>query len=418
MPSGPLWFPANGLCRLGCHPQATLCPQLSVLESTMRADLINQCLPERVQSLAIQKSATTVADLLYITFQTFLPSEPSARVDGLADIEAPVRPSRTFAEALSFLRSSRQKIMTVVNDLGGNPEPLKLFGSLRNLTSSLVAGNAAFAAEINSIYKQTNVKVICSDESFLKTMDMIEIELSSRSHEDEEEKRKQKNANVAIASFTQSQKGSGKSKPICRDFLTDNGCNKGGQCTFHPQIVGRRLRCGSTKHSIADCRRPRKDSAQPASSSTDKKGKSRGKGPPLPKPKEGAKGGQKGGRGSGASSSNTPAQGKAHSRQPSNKRSQQQPKAKPKPKSGPSMRFTTHLPRNLSRKFLLPGVCQLTTLHTHADCRASRCCCLCTIRPRSGPSSWHRLDTMRLPERHPEGVKKAMYATTHFGLQE
>ena len=88
----------------------SLPPQLSVLEATMRADLIKQCLPERVQSLAIQKSATTVADLLYITFQTFLPSEPSARVDGLADIEAPVRPSRTFAEALSFLRSWRQKI--------------------------------------------------------------------------------------------------------------------------------------------------------------------------------------------------------------------------------------------------------------------------------------------------------------------
>ena len=165
-------------------------------------------------------------------------------------------------------------------------------------------------------------------------MDMIEIELSSRRHEDEEEKRKQKNANVAIASFTQSQKGSGKSKPICRDFMTDNGCNKGGQCTFqHPQTVGRCLRCGSTKHSVADCRRPRKDSAQPASSSTNKKGKGRGKGPPLPKSKEGAKGGQKGGKGSGASSSNTPAQGKAQARQPSNKRSQQQPKAKPKPKA-------------------------------------------------------------------------------------
>ena len=28
-------------------------------------------------------------------------------------------------------------------------------------------------------------------------------------------------------------------------------------------------------------------------------------------------------------------------------------------------------------------------------------CCLCTIRPRSGPSSWHRLDTMCPPGRHP-----------------
>ena len=178
----------------------SLPPQLSVLEATMRADLVNTCLPDRVQSLAIQKQATTVADLLFLTFMTYLPSEPSARVDGLADIEAPVRPARTFAEALSFLRSWRQKIMTVVNDLGGNPEPIKLLSSLRSLISSLVTGDTAFAMEISQVYKTTNVKIICSDEAFLQTLDLIEIELSSRAHEDEEEKRKQKSAGVAIAS--------------------------------------------------------------------------------------------------------------------------------------------------------------------------------------------------------------------------
>ena len=41
---------------------------------------------------------------------TYLPSEPSARVDGLTDIEAPVRPARSFAEALSFLRSWREDL--------------------------------------------------------------------------------------------------------------------------------------------------------------------------------------------------------------------------------------------------------------------------------------------------------------------
>ena len=54
----------------------------------MRADLVNTCLPDRVQSLAIEKQATTVADLLFLTFQTYLPSKPSARVDGLTDILA------------------------------------------------------------------------------------------------------------------------------------------------------------------------------------------------------------------------------------------------------------------------------------------------------------------------------------------
>ena len=54
-----------------------------------------------------------------------------------------------------------------------------------------LAGGAAFATKISSIYKQTNRKVICSDESFLRALDMIEIELSAHTHEDKEEKWKQ-----------------------------------------------------------------------------------------------------------------------------------------------------------------------------------------------------------------------------------
>ena len=114
--------------------------------------------------------------------------------------------------------------MTVVNDLSGNPEPLKLLGSLRSLISSLIAGDTSFATEISQIRRQTNIKVACTDDSLLRTFDLIEVELAARSHEDEEDKRRQKNTNVAIAAFTQSQKGSGKSKPVCRDYVTDNGC--------------------------------------------------------------------------------------------------------------------------------------------------------------------------------------------------
>ena len=318
----------------------------------MRADLINTCLPDKVQSLALQKAAVTVADLLYLTFQTYLPSEPSARVDGLADIEAPVRPARTFAEVLSFLRSWRQKIMTVVNDLGGNPEPLKLLGSLHSLISSLIAGDTSFTTEISQIYRQTNV---CTDDSLLRTFDLIEVELAARSHEDEEDKRRQKNANVAIAAFTQSQKGSGKSKPVCRDYMADTGCNKGGQCSYqHPPTNGRFLRCGSTKHSVADCRRPRKDApANPAA-----KAKGQGKGTPFTQgksqqaPKGGGKGKNQGGGGGGGGggATNQQAQPKGQAK----KRAQSQPKSKPiqatklrqKPalwkSTGQAATFTTH----------------------------------------------------------------------------
>ena len=152
--------------------------------------------------------------------------------------------------------------------------------------------------------------------------------MAARTHEDEEDKRRQKNANVAIAAFTQSQKGSGKGKPVCRDYMTDNGCNKGGQCSYqHPPTNGRCLRCGSTKHSVSDCRRPRKDApANPAA-----KAKGTGKGPPLPKAKakQAPKGGGKGKNQGGGGTNNQQAQPKGQAK----KRAQSQPKAKPNAKA-------------------------------------------------------------------------------------
>ena len=153
-------------------------------------------------------------------------------------------------------------------------------------------------------------------------MDLLEIELSTRAQEDEEEKRKQKSAGVAIAAFTSAQKGSGKGKssqkPICRDFLTDQDCPRGGQCTFqHPQTVGRCLRCESTKHAVADCKKPRKDAANNVSSFNKGRGKG-SKGHPLPK----------------SSSAGTPAaKGAPNAKAGAQKRGQSQPKAKSKAKA-------------------------------------------------------------------------------------
>ena len=93
----------------------------------MRAELINSVLPEKVTSTAMQKGTLTVPHLLFITFQTFLPSEPSARVDGLNTVETPLKAARTFSEALNTLRAWRQQIITVVTDLQANPEPLQAF---------------------------------------------------------------------------------------------------------------------------------------------------------------------------------------------------------------------------------------------------------------------------------------------------
>ena len=167
---------------------------MTVVEATMRAELRNSRSLEKVQCLAVQKNAATVSDLLYLTFQPYLPSESAARVNGLGSLEAPMKRARTFTETLRHLRTRRERILTVVMDLKGSPKPLQLLSSLRALVSSLV-GNA-FA-----IYKK-HVKVIRNDQAFMETLNLLEIEMASRTHEENEEKRKQKNASLAMAVFS------------------------------------------------------------------------------------------------------------------------------------------------------------------------------------------------------------------------
>ena len=157
-------------------------------------------------------------------------------MDGLTSIENPLKPARTFAEALQFLRSWRQQILTVVIDLKGYPEPLRLLSSLRTLVSSLVGSDTAFATEVSQINRNTNVKVRCNDQIFMETLSLPQLQLASRAHDDDdEEKRKQKNASLAIAAFTQKGAGKDKAKPVCRDCMTEDGCKGGGQCAYqHP----------------------------------------------------------------------------------------------------------------------------------------------------------------------------------------
>ena len=271
----------------------TLPLQIPILEATMRAELLNSVLPDRVTTTAMQKGTLTVLDLLFITLQTYLPSEPNARVDGLSLIEAPLRSAKNFSEALSTLRTWRQQIITVVNDLQGNPEPLKLYQSLRQLISGLVNSDNAFATEVSRMMHDTNIKTHCTDQTLLQLMNLLEIELSARSQEDDEERRRRGQAHaatgaVAAAATTKGKgkggKKGGKSKdskgnqekgktqdsgkggastdkrPVCTDYLTDRGCPKGDQCTMlHPRKTGRCLRCGATGHDLSTCRRPPRD---------------------------------------------------------------------------------------------------------------------------------------------------------------
>ena len=220
--------------------------QMTVVEATMRAELCSSCLPEKVQSLAIQKNAATMSDLLYLTFQTYLPSEPAARVDGLTSVENV--PKAASCQNLFRNPSVSANLPSPDSDCGdgfelkGNPEPLQFVHENAHL---FIGGyDTAFAMEVSQIYRTANVKVLCSDQTF-------------------------------IAAFTQKARGRTRPSLFCRGFMTDERCKR-GQCSFqHPATIGRRLRCGSTRHMVEDCKRPRKDVST-----------GKGKATPAPKPKQ------------------------------------------------------------------------------------------------------------------------------------
>ena len=199
----------------------------------MRAELINSALPEKVTSTAMQKGALKVPDLLFLTFQAFLPSEPSARVDGLNTIETPLKAPRNFSDALTTLRTWRQQVVTVVTVLNANREPLK-FNSLKILISNLTSSGNAFATEVSQMYRATEIKTNCTDNELLHFMGLLEIEMSN-------DRKRRGQANVAASSSSLPEaahaaaapaskggrKGKGKSKEggkaekmtVCQDYL-------------------------------------------------------------------------------------------------------------------------------------------------------------------------------------------------------
>ena len=166
----------------------------------------------------------------------------------LAEIEAAAKPAITFAEAMETKDCYRCERL----EWKSGATQTSQFTSLSYL--SLVASDTAFATKVSQVYRQTNVKIVCNDASFWPPW----IFLTSNSLQ-EPRRMRRKRGNKSIAAFTSAQKGCGRASPprhpFCRDFLTD-GCPRGGQCTFqHPQMVGRCLRRGSTKHAVADCKR-------------------------------------------------------------------------------------------------------------------------------------------------------------------
>ena len=90
-------------------PFQALPTQVPVLEATTRAELINSVLPEKVTSMAMQKRALKVHELLFSNLSS-LPSiraQCSSRWTQHKLVDTPLKAARNFAEALTTLRTWR-----------------------------------------------------------------------------------------------------------------------------------------------------------------------------------------------------------------------------------------------------------------------------------------------------------------------
>eukprot|EP00971_Amphidinium_carterae_P208432 4135516-Amphidinium_carterae.1 len=89
-----------------------MAPALGLTEAHIKSELLTgKVLPDEFVEHAAQVKVSTLAEILEVLYQKYLPSEPTARVDALAQIEAHMKPAKSFAEALRSLRLWKEQLI-------------------------------------------------------------------------------------------------------------------------------------------------------------------------------------------------------------------------------------------------------------------------------------------------------------------
>ena len=143
------------------------------------------------------------------------------------------------------------------------------------------------------------MKQHCTEGALITLVQTLEAELSAQSFTEQHEKRQPqgKVPNPELNAMSKSDK-----KPLCPHFNKDDGCLAGSNCPLcHPKVQpgsGRCFNCGSLRHSVVDCTRP-KGKVKGKGQGSKGKGQSKGKGKEQKGKGKDAKGnGSKGPKGS------------------------------------------------------------------------------------------------------------------------
>ena len=120
-----------------------------------------------ILTLAYQKKRTTVSQTLGLVFQQHVPAESSVRLDGMSAMEQPLRPTKTFEEAIATLKSWQSRLRVVLREWNARPEPLRPFNSVLALIGSLTHHDADFSYSVSFLTRSTRVRTL---ENFLAVL--------------------------------------------------------------------------------------------------------------------------------------------------------------------------------------------------------------------------------------------------------
>ena len=308
-------------CRLGARERALLRGQLretfalptavSALEGQVRADLIHgDLLPKAVKNALHLQGIDTVLGILKIIFREYMPSESTCRLETLQALERPVKAGRNYKECLTALRRFNYDLRVLVRELGATPDYLRMYQSLRDLPTNVLQEDPLFASDLSAVLQDSGIELVQNQTNFTVYVEDLEKLFHAGSLKEDEKARKGYKGVVEVNQFTKDAKGpaqktkkaeakktpaptkpsqptpdkgekrkeqEGKDgqkkpeaegqRPLCRNFITTEGCQFGRKCRYyHPNKTGKCRVCGAESHQARDCARPKepnKESEKP-----------------------------------------------------------------------------------------------------------------------------------------------------------
>jgi len=154
-----------------------------LIEKVLRAELM-KVLPSTITREASLRGVVNCIDVLTIAMQLLLPSEAHVRVSTLDGLETPMKPARTFTDALTALRTWHYKYRVAHETFKTSPEPRRAWMAIRSLVSNLTGAAADFALEWNTMVRDLGLREGATMRKVELLVGRLEAEISHRAMEE------------------------------------------------------------------------------------------------------------------------------------------------------------------------------------------------------------------------------------------